>query len=143
MNEKLRGLAVIVLPANISVDEAKRIFEAALTKTDLEANLGSNQGMLTVMTAADIFGPQVALVDPTIVTLADNLVTTFSGVLTDQVAFATSFVCEYYGPRDLVNHKVVQKIASVQEHTPEWEYLSQKGLTFLVYQCRNILSNCR
>lgn len=145
MNEKVNGLAVIILPASISQEETKQVFDAVLSKfgTEFGTQLNSNEGCMVTFDRNDLFGHIVPVPTREIVILAENLLHEFENKLQDPVAFATSFVCEYYGPRDLINHGVITTFANVKEGSVDWNYLSTKGLTFLVYQCRNILSNQR
>ena len=75
--------------------------------------------------------------------LADNLLVKFAQFVNDPISFATAFVSEYYGPRDEINHAVVTDIASIEEGSADWALFERKRLTFLIYQCRNILNNQR
>lgn len=140
-NIGITSLALIILPAGTTADDAKLIFNAALEKIQQTA-VADSTGFMSLLNAQDILGRAAIIpVNPTIVTLADNLVAHFGSQLNDQLTFLTSFFSEYYGPRDIVNHQIVTLLAEVKENTPEWSYLSEKGLSFLVLQCRKLLSN--
>jgi hypothetical protein len=146
MNAKVNGLALILLPASITVSEVKQVFDSVLKKLQEETNIpdDTRSGYVAILNQRDLFNiPMVEMPNERLVTVAENLLSMFGNDLSNKVKVATSFVCEYYGPRDLVNHEVVTMFASVKENSADWDYLSRKGLTFLVYQCRDILSNNR
>lgn len=146
MNAKVNGLALILLPASITVSEVKQVFDSVLKKLQEETNIpdDTRSGYVAILNQRDLFNiPMAEMPNEKLVTVAENLLSAFGDKTSDPLKFATSFVCEYYGPRDLINHEVVTMFANVKEHSSDWDYLSRKKLTFLVYQCRDILSNNR
>lgn len=146
MNEKIKNLAVIILPANISQTEIKQVFDSVLDKLAKESAtaLNSREGFMAILDSADLFKAcSVDMPNPKLITLAENLLHEFGDKLNNPVVFTTSFICEYYGPRDLINHEVVTMLANVKEGSTDWNYLQYKNLSFLVYNCRDILSSQR
>lgn len=143
MKATVNGLAMIVLPPNISVEEAEVLFSEVLKKLRSESAKisvinANNEAFASIFNANDLFKPSEARV-----ILADNLLVKFAQFINDPISFATAFVSEYYGPRDEINHAVVTDIASIEEGSADWALFERKRLTFLIYQCRNILNNQR
>lgn len=147
MDKKIKNLGVIILPANISQEEIKQVFDAVIQKlTEENVMLDQREGFIGILNTEDLFKQSLIKATaptPALTVLVENLLHEFGDKLEAPLAFTTSFVCEYYGPRDLINHQVVTMLASVKEGSIDWQYLSRKGLLFLVHQCRNILSNQR
>lgn len=146
MNAKLNGLALVLLPANVTVPEVKQIFNSVLAKLQEETVTLNDlrSGYVAILNQNDLFGLNLAeMPNEKLVTVTENLLSAFGDKTSDPLKFATSFVCEYYGPRDLINHEVVTMFANVKEHSSDWDYLSRKKLIFLVHQCRDILSSNR
>lgn len=143
MKTTVDGLAMIVLPAHISVEEAETLFSEVLKKlreesSKISAITANGEAFASIFNANDLFKPSKARV-----ILADNLLVKFAQFVNDPISFATAFVSEYYGPRDEINHAIVTDIASIQEGSADWALFERKRLTFLIYQCRNLLNSQR
>lgn len=143
MKTTVDGLAMIVLPAHISVEEAETLFSEVLKKlreesSKISAITANGEAFASIFNANDLFKPSKARV-----ILADNLLVKFAQFVNDPISFATAFVSEYYGLRDEINHAIVTDIASIQEGSADWALFERKRLTFLIYQCRNLLNSQR
>lgn len=144
-NEKIKNLAVVILPANISEEEVKQVFSAVLDNLVAESNtmLNTREGFVSILNYADLHKSCMESPNPRLITLVENILHEFGDKIHDPLVFSTAFVCEYYGPRDLINHEVITLLAQIKENSVDWNYLKYRGLEFLVPQCRNILSNQR
>lgn len=136
----MEGLAIIVVPQGVTIEDLKKIFSATLDRTSID--LANNTCGMYVYGAAELqeaaFGTSF-LQKTEAQTLADNLVK-YLGISSNPVAFITRFVSEYYSTRDMVTHEVVQTIASIKPNTIDAMYYKKHNLVFLIDQCKALLN---